>query len=238
MHASWPRIDFVDRLSFFALLLAAAILAVVLLRYPSDPRHERLGYIGLGLICASAMLSLLLGNKRPFAGEGKRIGAWIGFATGILWVIEISFNNFVDPQISTGRARFFVDNSFWAAIAFTMLIAALATSARNTTIVSGIRVGLWSGYISGIIACLMALSLILFGIRFLLRDPLNIAEYAARAPGASPAAMASYFAYETIAGALGHLFVLGIVMGLLLGLIGGVLGALFARIRSARPVTP
>ena len=235
MKGSRPRADIVDRMSFLAPLLAAAMLIAVLLRYPSDPRHEKVALIGLALIALSATMALLFGNKLPFAGHGKRTGAWIGLATGLLWVIEISFNNFVDPRISTGRARFFVDNSFWAAIALTILIAALAASAEHASISSGLRVGLWSGYISGIIACLMALSLILFGMRFLLRDPLNINEYATRAHGSSVDGMASYFAYETMAGALGHLFVLGIVMGLLLGFLGGLMGALLARFRQPAP---
>jgi hypothetical protein len=36
--------------------------------------------------------------------------------------------------------------------------------------------------------------------------------------------MASYFAYETFAGAFLHLTVLGIGMGALLGVVGGVVG--------------
>ena len=213
------------------MLLAAAMQLAILLRYSSDARHGQFARIGLGLILVTAVLSLFLGSRQPFGGHGKRTGALIGIAAGLLWVVEISFNNFVDPHISTGRARFFVDNSFWAAIAFTMLIAALVTSARTATVVSGLRVGLWSGYISGIIACLMALSLILFGMRFLLRDPINVSEYAARAHGSSAGGMASYFAYETMAGALAHLFFLGVLMGLLLGVIGGSFGALLARLR-------
>jgi hypothetical protein len=36
--------------------------------------------------------------------------------------------------------------------------------------------------------------------------------------------MVVYFAYQTLAGAVLHLVVLGIIMGLLLGGVGGVLG--------------
>jgi hypothetical protein len=70
-------------------------------------------------------------------------------------------------------------------------------------------------------------------MRFLLRDPINIEEYATRASGAPSFGMASYFAYETMAGALAHLFVLGIVMGLLLGLLGGLMGQLLAQLHPA-----
>ena len=67
----------------------------------------------------------------------------------------------------------------------------------------------------------MALSLIVFGMRFIAQDPLNISEWAVcRADSGAPT-MAAYFAYETFAGAFSHLIVLGIVMGCLLGLLGG-----------------
>lgn len=231
------KIDSIDRTLFFATLLSAVMLMAVLVRYPSDPRHEKLALIGLALIALSATLAFLLGNKPPFAGEGKALGARVGIIAGLLWVIEISFNNFVDPRVSTGRARFYVDNAFWAAIALAILVSSLAAALNTRKVSSGLRVGLWSGYVSGIIACLMALSLILFGMRFLLRDPLNISEYATRAHGSSAGGMAAYFAYETMAGALGHLFVLGVVMGLLLGLIGGLAGALLARFRTPSSAT-
>jgi len=81
----------------------------------------------------------------------------------------------------------------------------------------------------------MALSLVLFGMRFLLRDPINISEYATRASGAPTVGMAAYFAYETMAGALGHLFVLGVIMGLLLGCLGGIIGRFLAQLRRPHP---
>ena len=235
MQVLHTKIDALDRNLFVAMLLVAAMLLVILLRYPSDAVHERMALIGFGLIVLTAFLSLFLGAKPAFAGPGKSLGARVGILTGLLWVVEISFNNFVDPRISTGHARFYVDNSFWAAIALTILVSSLSAAFNARKISSGLRVGLWSGYISGIISCLMALSLILFGMRFLLRDPLNISEYAARTNGSPNSGMASYFAYETMAGALGHLFVLGIVMGLLLGSLGGLIGALIARLRQPAP---
>ena len=40
--------------------------------------------------------------------------------------------------------------------------------------------------------------------------------------------MASYFAYQTFAGAIMHLIILGIIMGLLLGILGGLTGKLIS----------
>jgi hypothetical protein len=235
MQVIRAKIDAINSLVVAATALAAAMLVTILVRYPSNSGHEKPALIGLALIALSAILALLLGSRRPFAGEGKSLGAWVGALTGLLWVVEISFNNFVDPQISTERARFYVDNGFWAAVALTILAAAVAISARTGRISAGIRAGLWSGYISGVISCLMGLSLVLFWMRFLLRDPINIREFAARGSGASRATMASYFAYETMAGSLGHLFVLGAMMGLVLGSTGGLIGALVARLRRPDP---
>ena len=227
------KIDTTDRLLSIAMLLVGGMVLATLLRYPSVREHLKLGLIGLALVCVAATLTFFLGSGPLFAAEGKKIGVHVGVLTGLMWVAEISFNNFVDPRISTGGNRFYVDNSFWAAIALVILITSFATASKCHKISAGVRVGLWSGYISGTISCLMALSLVLFGMRFLLRDPINIEEYATRASGAPSFGMASYFAYETMAGALAHLFVLGIVMGLLLGLLGGLMGQLLAQLHPA-----
>jgi hypothetical protein len=63
-------------------------------------------------------------------------------------------------------------------------------------------------------------------ISFNLRDPLNRQRWAIRGPASGEPDMASYFAYQTLAAALLHLRVLGLVMGLLVGLVGGLLGSL------------
>ena len=136
---------------------------------------------------------------------------------------EIGFNNFIDPQIATGRSRFYVDNAAWAAVALLMFAASFWRAWIARRFEPAIRIGLWSGFVSGLIACLLGLMLPIVWMRFLLRDPINIEEYGARAAGAHAQGMASYLAYETLGGALAHLIVLGIVMGFLLGWTGGAL---------------
>jgi hypothetical protein len=88
------------------------------------------------------------------------------------------------------------------------------------------------GLVSGLLACLTGLLLVATGMRLLTRDPLLIAEYAARGPASGAPDLATYVAYETLAGALGHLLVLGLAMGALLGALGGLLGRGLA---AARP---
>jgi len=65
-----------------------------------------------------------------------------------------------------------------------------------------------------------------FGMKFILLDPLNLKEWSDLKETSGYSDISVYFAYQTFAGALGHLFVLGIVMGLILGTIGGLSGKL------------
>ena len=81
---------------------------------------------------------------------------------------------------------------------------------------------MWSGFVSGLVACLMGLLLVVVWMRLLLRDPLAISEWAALGASNGAPDMATYLAYETMTGAIGHLTVLGVAMGLLLGLIGSL----------------
>ena len=70
----------------------------------------------------------------------------------------------------------------------------------------------------------MALAVIVFGMRFITQDPLNVAEWAVRGHGSQAPSMAAYFGFETFTGAFLHLIVLGIAMGALLGVAGGGIG--------------
>ena len=93
-------------------------------------------------------------------------------------------------------------------------------------ITAGIKAGFFSGFGSGIVACLTALILTCFGMELLLKDPVNIAEWVDMKGKTNYPDMASYFAYQTFAGAIMHLIILGIIMGVLLGIIGGLVGKL------------
>jgi hypothetical protein len=129
---------------------------------------------------------------------------------GLLWVIEIGINNFLAPPLPT---RDIVDDIFWGVIAFSILSLALWQTYRVNSLIQGIRAGFWSGLTSGVLASSMALGVVVFGIAFIIRDPLNIQEWAMRGSSSGAPTMAAYFGYETLMGAFGHLVVLGIVMG-------------------------
>lgn len=140
---------------------------------------------------------------------------------GLLWAVEIGINNLVAPPLPE---RDIIDNLFWAAIAILIFLGSLTAAYRARRFRSGAIFGFWSGLVSGAVACSMALAVIVFGMRFLQRDPLNLAEWAARSTSEVAPSMAAYFAFQTLAGALMHLVVLGMGMGVLLGVVGGAVG--------------
>ena len=117
-------------------------------------------------------------------------------------------------------------------IACLILCLSIATSFKTKKIITGIRSGFISGFSSGAIACLTALLLICLGMHFILTDNLNIIEWNALKDKNHYPAMSVYFAYETLAGAMLHLIVLGGIMGLLLGIAGGFIGKIISMIRN------
>ena len=155
----------------------------------------------------------------------------VGMILGLLWIIESSINNILAPPLP---ARDIIDNVFWGIIAMTILALAIVTAFRTKSVVSGIEVGGWSGFVSGLLACCMALSVIVFGMHFITQDPLNIAEWSTRNIASAAPTMAAYFAFETFAGAFLHLVVLGVGMGIFLGLVGGLLGMGYKRVNLRR----
>lgn len=147
----------------------------------------------------------------------------LGLLTGLLWTIEIGMNNILQPGLPL---RDILDDLFWAVIALIIVGASARYAYRTNEIRIGMKVGFWSGLSSGAVACLTGLFLVVAGMQFLLHDPLNNAEWSARGATSGAPNMATYFAYQTLAGALLHLVVLGAVMGIVLGLVGGAFGKL------------
>ena len=222
--------------------LAASSLLVVLVfvRYPGDAstKTAHFGSMLLALLLILAV-TIFVGWRGarvqpPEKAADTNVGLIIGLITGCAWVLEISFNNFVDPSVSTAAARYVVDNGFWALISLAILLASFVRAIQRRQFGAAIRVGVWSGLTSGLISCLMGLLLVTVWMPFLLRDPLNIHEYAVRGSAEHLPDMATYFAYETMSGAVGHLTVLGIGMGWVLGGIGGLL-ARFVDLARSRP---
>ena len=205
-------------LAAIGLLLVAMVAA--LYSYDSLTGLESGG--GFLLLLAAAVALWLFRRRavrrKDSTPDGRAI--LIGLVLGLLWAIEIGINNFIAPPLP---ARDIIDNLFWAAIALAILALALWRARQTGSLLRAVEAGAWSGFASGLVACLAALAMIVFGMGFITSDPLNLAEWSGRFSTITAPTMADYFAYETFAGAFGHLLVLGIVMGSLLGLVGGVL---------------
>lgn len=213
---------------FYRMLIALSIIGALLIgivafrySYSSSSAIES----GAGLIVLLALTaSLGLYRNRPsrHMNSAERNGVLcFGMILGLLWIVEISINNFIAPPLP---ARDMVDNIFWAIIALCILAFSIIRAYQKDSLVHGIEVGIWNGLVSGLMACCMALIMIVFGMRFILQDPLNASEWIERGAGMTAPNMAAYFAFETLAGALGHLILLGFIMGSLLGVVGGSLG--------------
>lgn len=166
-------------------------------------------------------------SKRVSESSTVQWAVVVGLALGALWAFEILISNLLAPPLPT---RDIIDNSFWAAIELISFVGTFAIALRSHRIVHGVEFGAWSGLVSGLIACSAALALVAFGMHFLTTDPLNVAEWAELGAQSGAPSILHYFAFETLAGALGHLLVLGAGLGMLVGLFGGCIAALTSRL--------
>jgi hypothetical protein len=209
-----------------------ALVTVIGLVYGYDSRSRAEALAGF-IILIVALGVLWFSSSRPVSftkNVWNERAAGYGIAIGLLWLVEICINNLAAPRLPY---RDWIDNVFWATVALCILVLAAASAYQANSIRRGILTGLWSGFASGMLACWTALMLVVFGMHFILSDPLNVAEWSLRGAGNPAASMAAYFAFETFAGAMMHLIILGIVMGAFLGVAGGLTGKLARKIRSS-----
>jgi hypothetical protein len=208
-----------------AIILGCSSLLVPVIAEVHGYDARALTAYGLGFVVLLVALAGAWQLDRPSSAPAEtprtHRAMRVGLVLGVLWVAEISINNFIAPPLP---ARDHIDNAFWAVIAMAIFVLSVDAAYRADRLRDGVIAGAWSGFASGAVACCMALCLIAFGMRAILADPLNRAEWAARGAQGGAPTMAAYFAGETFAGALLHLTVLGVVMGALLGALGGAVG--------------
>lgn len=198
------------------------VVAIYFLYRPSSwpTGFEASGCLGSVILLASTVLLLwIMRNKIIYDQQKKNVA--LGLSFGLLWTIEISINNFIRPGLPL---RDIIDNMFFAIIALLILITATRDAYQTNKFIGGVKSGFWSGLASGAVACFTALILIVFGMKYILLDPLNIKEWTDIKSTANTQSMSVYFAYQTFAGALMHLIILGAIMGLFLGSFGGLIG--------------
>jgi hypothetical protein len=203
--------------------ISAALVPIIAVQYSYTTTTLALSVAGFVILLVVAGFVWRVGRQpgQPATLLVRHQASMLGLLLGLLWIVEISINNFIAPPLP---ARDLIDDSFWGLIALSIFVFALSSAYHLDSIRAGIAAGIWSGLVSGMLACMMALAVIVFGMAFITRDPLNVAEWAARSSASAATTMAAYFAYETFAGAFLHLLVLGIIMGGLLGAAGGLLG--------------
>ena len=212
------------RASQYLLIISAVLVLIIYLRYPALQWSLKIeaGACLISLIILIVFILLIKKFENKLSDKSKKnLNAGLYF--GLLWTIEISMNNIIQPRLPL---RDYLDNIFWGIIALLILYVSYKDAFDTRKIITGIKAGFFSGFSSGIVACLTALILICFGMKLLLKDPINIAEWSDMKGKTNYPDMASYFAYQTFAGAIMHLIILGIIMGVLLGIIGGVVGKL------------
>jgi len=180
----------------------------------------------VSVLLISFLTTILWMLRNRILNERQKKNVIAGLYIGLLWTVEISINNFIRPGLPL---RDIVDNLFWGVIELLILITAAYDVSKSGKFTDGIKSGFWTGLASGAVACLSALLVIVFGMKFILLDPLNIKEWTDLKATTNSPGMNVYFAYQTFAGAVGHLFILGLLLGMIIGSLGGLLGKCFAK---------
>jgi len=216
------------------LLLCAGLSIAIFFRYRplSWPWGEESKVCMASSIIFIVLLLIFKRYEVLLTGYPWKAGTVFGLSVGLLWTVEILINNFVQPALP---GRDLIDNVFWGLVSLLLFARIVAGSLRTGTLMSGIKTGLLTGFMSGLVACTTALLLIVSGMNFILSDPLNIIEWDALKGSTYTNDMSVYFAYQTYAGAILHLYILGALEGLILGIVGGIIGKVIVKIRPLPP---
>jgi hypothetical protein len=213
--------------------ISLSIILVIIVYFHYRYNSWPVGTEAIGCLASLVLLVttvLLLWKMRYNINTGlQQRNVTLGLYFGLLWTIEISINNLIQPGLPF---RDLLDDIIWAIIALLILTTATRFAFRTKSILEGVRSGFWSGLSSGAIACLTGLLYIVFGMKYILLDPLNIKEWNDFKATSNSPGMDVYFAYQTFTGAIAHLFVLGIIMGLFLGSLGGLIGKILRILRN------
>ena len=219
------------------LAISAILVLLIYFLYPTFSWPTGLEALECLLSFAILLISIfLIGRFRTqLYKQREQRNITIGLYIGFLWTIEICINNIIQPGLPL---RDIIDNIFWALIACLILYLSIGDSFQTKNLFYGIKAGFLSGFSSGAIACLTALILISFGMQLIVKDPLNIKEWSDIKNAMQYPNIAVYFAYQTMAGAIMHLVILGAIMGAILGTIGGIAGKLSGSMKiKNKPIT-
>lgn len=221
VHLSAAR-GHVIRVALLVVSIGLAVAAYLVYRGPGWPLGTQgiEGLVAILVLVLTLVFGLWYGHRSHYRADGSLL---VGLVVGMLWAVEITINNVLTPGLPL---RSIVDNSVWAAVALAILVYSFIRARRSGSVLAGIGAGLWSGFATGLVACVVGLLFVVFGIHLIVADPLTVAEWSAQGPESGLTDPVVFSAYETLFGALAHLHLLGTVMGTLLGLVGGVAGGI------------
>lgn len=156
-----------------------------------------------------------------------------GLLIGAMWVGEIIVGNLGGTAIlgnirDSHPAIYAMAPRFALAAVIITGVAGLVAAYRTGSIQVALRVGVWSGLISGAIACVVVILVTILFHKAMMSDASNIHEFsltAHRAP--SQAELSSFLYRDALGGGLNHLWI-GPLLGVIVGGFGAILG------RSAR----
>ncbi len=169
----------------------------------------------------------------------KKLSAIFGLLIGGMWMSEILLGNLggtsvfgnlrdVHPRVYS-KANWFALGALGATG-----IGGLVAAYRTGRISAALRVGFWSGLLSGGIVFVTIVSMVTLFHGALMQDPSNLREFARTAHHAPTAAELSSFLYwDALGGALNHLWI-GPLLGLTVGGIGALIAKLLVRCAGAR----
>jgi hypothetical protein len=152
----------------------------------------------------------------------KNLSIGFGLLIGGMWMGGIVLGNLGGAPVF-GNLRDIHPRIYaiagWCALGavFFTALGALVGAYRTGKIASGLRVGIWSGLISGGMVCITGIGLLVFFHEALMKDPSNIQEFA-RSAHRSPTEteLSSFLFWEGLAGAVNHLWIgplLGVTVG-------------------------
>ena len=163
------------------------------------------------------------------AAMQKRLAIIFGLLIGAMWMGEVLLGNLAGTSV-LGNLRDFHPSIYalapllaWGAVAVTAM-GGLVAAYRTGSIGVALRVGLWSGLISGAITLAVGMSLVLFFHDAMMKDPSNIHEFARSAHRVPSEAELSRFLYwDMLGGGLNHMWI-GPLLGVTVGGIAAVGG--------------
>jgi hypothetical protein len=161
----------------------------------------------------------------------KRLSTIFGFLIGGIWVGEILLGNLGGTPV-LGNLRDVHPHVYalagWFALGAVVVtgIAGLIAAYLTGRVSTALRVGVWSGLLSGCIVFVTGMIVVILFHAALMKDPSNIREFARTAHRPPSEAELSRFLYwDALGGVVNHLWI-GPLLGLTVGGIGAILGKL------------